>query len=154
VQWHTFAKYISYSIKSSRATSHVKIELQSNVSDALSASILREWCDGSESESLYGWRSVSQSVSQYWCQAPSGTHDQIFSPTWWLLWSLFSWGALSDERVGLSFVRSLCHVIKSIYISIYTIHYKVCIVCTRPLAVHALWSRLCLILLNLCYDDS
>jgi hypothetical protein len=43
-------------------------------------------------------------VNQSWCRARSGTHDQIFSPTWWLLWSLFSWDALSDERVGLSFV--------------------------------------------------
>jgi hypothetical protein len=44
-----------------------------------------------------------QSVSKSWCQAPSGAHDQIFI-TRWQLRSFFLWGALSDERTGLSFV--------------------------------------------------
>jgi hypothetical protein len=64
-------------------------------------------------------------VSQFWCRAPSGTHDQIVSPVW-LLRSLSSWGALSDERVGLSIVGSLCHIFmscKNMYISICTIRY-------------------------------
>jgi hypothetical protein len=38
-----FSRLLS-AIKSSRATSRVKIELQSNVSEAPSASIIREWC--------------------------------------------------------------------------------------------------------------
>jgi hypothetical protein len=45
---------------------------------------------------------ASQSVS--WCQTPSGAHDQILDSVW-LLMSLSLWGALSDERTGLSFVR-------------------------------------------------
>jgi hypothetical protein len=46
---------------------------------------------------------VSQSVSESWCRAPSGPHDQIFI-TVWQLRSCFMWDALSDERMGLSFV--------------------------------------------------
>jgi hypothetical protein len=43
-----------------------------------------------------------QSVSKSWYQAPSGAHDQILL----LLdsYGLVFWGALSDERMGLSFV--------------------------------------------------
>jgi hypothetical protein len=48
---------------------------------------------------------VSQSVSQSWCRAPSGTNDQIFI-TVWQLRSCFLWGALSDERSGLSFIHA------------------------------------------------
>jgi hypothetical protein len=44
-----------------------------------------------------------QSASKSWCRAPSGAHDQIFI-TVWQLRSCFMWGALSDERMGLSFV--------------------------------------------------
>jgi hypothetical protein len=44
-----------------------------------------------------------QSVSKSWCWAQSVTHDQIFI-TVWQLRSCFLWGALSDERTGLSFV--------------------------------------------------
>jgi hypothetical protein len=46
---------------------------------------------------------VSQSVSKSWYRAPSGAHDQIFITVWQLRAS-FLWGALSDERTGLSFV--------------------------------------------------
>jgi hypothetical protein len=46
----------------------------------------------------------SQSVSKSWCRAPSGTHDQIFSYYYLTVTVLFFWGALSDERTGLSFV--------------------------------------------------
>jgi hypothetical protein len=42
---------------------------------------------------------VSQSVSQSWCRAPSGAHDQIFI-TCVTVTVLF----LCDERTGLSFV--------------------------------------------------
>jgi hypothetical protein len=44
-----------------------------------------------------------QSVSKSWCRAPSGAYDQIFI-TVWQLRSCFLWGALSDDRTGLSFV--------------------------------------------------
>jgi hypothetical protein len=44
-----------------------------------------------------------QSISKSWCRAPSWAHDQIFV-TFWELRSCFLWGALSDERTGLSFV--------------------------------------------------
>jgi hypothetical protein len=44
-----------------------------------------------------------QWVSKSWCRAPSGPHDQIFI-TVWQLRSCFMWGALSGERMGLSFV--------------------------------------------------
>jgi hypothetical protein len=47
----------------------------------------------------------SQSVSQSWCRAPSGAHDQICA-TVWQLRSCSLWGALSDERTGLSFVHA------------------------------------------------
>jgi hypothetical protein len=43
-----------------------------------------------------------QSVSKSWCRAPSGAHDQIFITVWQL--RSFLWGALSDNRTGLSFV--------------------------------------------------
>jgi hypothetical protein len=43
-------------------------------------------------------------VSQSWCRAPSGTHDQIFSYYSLTVTVLFLWGALSVERMGLSFV--------------------------------------------------
>jgi hypothetical protein len=46
---------------------------------------------------------VSQSVSKSSCRAPSGAHDQIFI-TLLTVTVLFLWGALSDERRGLSFV--------------------------------------------------
>jgi hypothetical protein len=49
-----------------------------------------------------------QSVSKFWCRAPSGAHDQIFI-TVWLLRSCFLWSALSDERTGLSFVYALVY---------------------------------------------
>jgi hypothetical protein len=38
-----------------------------------------------KSKSHCDWRSVSQSVSQSWCRAPSGAHDQMFLLVWKLL---------------------------------------------------------------------
>jgi hypothetical protein len=55
--------------------------------------------NSNKSKSHCDWRSVSQSVSKSWCRAPSGAHDQILV--------LFLWGALSDERTGLSFVYAV-----------------------------------------------
>jgi hypothetical protein len=52
-----------------------------------------------KSKSHCDWRSVSKS----WCRAPSGAHGQIFI-TLWQLRSYSSWGVLSDEGTGLSFV--------------------------------------------------
>jgi hypothetical protein len=48
-------------------------------------------------------------------------------------------GALSDERVGLSFVGSLCHdfYVVSEYLHRY-IHSKICTICARPLSVQTL----------------
>jgi hypothetical protein len=43
-----------------------------------------------------------------------------------------SWGALFDERVGLSFVGSLCRL------RIFTLQYSICTVCIRLLSVQAL----------------
>jgi hypothetical protein len=48
---------------------------------------------------------VGLSVNKSWCRAPAGAHDQILI-TVWQLRSCFSWGALSNERVGLSFVHA------------------------------------------------
>jgi hypothetical protein len=53
-----------------------------------------------------------QSVSKSWCRAPFEAYDQIFS-TVWQLRSCFLWGALSDERTGLSFVRVIASISKS-----------------------------------------
>jgi hypothetical protein len=46
-----------------------------------------------------------QSISKSWCRVPSGAHDQIFI-TLLTVTVLFLWGALSDEKTGLSFVYS------------------------------------------------
>jgi hypothetical protein len=46
---------------------------------------------------------VGQSVSPSWCRAQSGAHDQIFILVGKLLSCPYG-GALSDERMGLSFV--------------------------------------------------
>jgi hypothetical protein len=40
-------------------------------------------------------------VSRSWCRAPSGAHDQVFIAVWQLQ-SFSLWGALSEERTGLS----------------------------------------------------
>jgi hypothetical protein len=45
------------------------------------------------------------SVSKSWYRAPSGVYEQI-SVTVWQLRSCFLWGALSDQRTGLSFVHA------------------------------------------------
>jgi hypothetical protein len=52
----------------------------------------------SQSYSVTDGRSISKS----WCRTPSGAHDQIFIS--FTVTVLFLWGALSDERTGLSFV--------------------------------------------------
>jgi hypothetical protein len=88
-----------------------------------------------------------QSVCLSWCRAPSGAHDQILVTVWQLL--SCSWeGALSDERMGLSFVSQsavlgplsvctiftfyMCHML----LNTYTIY-------TRSLSVRAKYSGLC-----------
>jgi hypothetical protein len=58
--------------------------------------------------------SDGQSVSKSWCRATFGAYDQIFSTVWQL--RSFLWGALSDERAGLSFVRVIACISKSFVI--------------------------------------
>jgi glucose-6-phosphate-specific signal transduction histidine kinase len=105
----------------------------------------------SESESHYDWQSVSHS----WCQAPSRTHNQIL--------------VLCDDCYDLCLLDApclmrgwVCHLsevsvffillslYRVIYMSVYgeNMHNRY-----RPLSIQALWSRLCLILLSLCYDS-
>jgi hypothetical protein len=48
------------------------------------------------------WRPT---VSLYWCKTPFGTQDQILVNVRELR-SFFMWGALSDERTGLSFTTA------------------------------------------------
>jgi hypothetical protein len=50
-----------------------------------------------------------QSVSKSWYRAPSGAHDQIFICL--TVMFLFPWGALSDERTGLSFALTLASAV-------------------------------------------
>jgi hypothetical protein len=45
-----------------------------------------------------------QAVSKSWCRAPSGAHDQIYVYYYLTITVLLLWGALADERTGLSFV--------------------------------------------------
>jgi hypothetical protein len=69
--------------------------------------------DSSYSLAVCDWLSQShiatdgQSVPKSWCQAPSGTHGQIISYYYLTVTVLFLWGALSDERTGLSFVYAV-----------------------------------------------
>jgi hypothetical protein len=60
---------------------------------------LRNW---TVSQSQSHIATDGQSVTKSWCQAPSGT--QIFSYYYLTVTVLFLWGALSDEKTGLSFV--------------------------------------------------
>jgi hypothetical protein len=89
----------------------------------------------SESHVMTDSQSVSQSVlvsSPFWESWPD------YSLVWWLLRSLSSWDALSDERVGLSFVRSLSlyHTVMFVYNYLHWyIQRKIRTVCTRPLSV-------------------
>jgi hypothetical protein len=43
-----------------------------------------------------------QSISKFWCPAPSGGHEHIYY--YLAVTVLFLWGAISGERTGLSFV--------------------------------------------------
>jgi hypothetical protein len=94
-----------------------------------------------------------QSVCLSWCRAPSGAHDQILVTVWQFL-SCLGEGALSDERVGLSFVKSPSEVGQlSICTSIYILHVLLdsYAIYTRPLSVQAQYSRLCPISSRICY---
>jgi hypothetical protein len=54
---------------------------------------------------------VSQSVGVSWCRAPSGAHDQIFIYLFFVKVAVLSiWGALSDERSGLSLISQSLEV--------------------------------------------
>jgi hypothetical protein len=99
-----------------------------------------------------------QSVSHSWCRAPSGTHDHIFSPIYMTISVFVLLGRPLWREGGCNLSKSLSY--KNIYIVInsysiiYIIQNDICTICTRPLSVQALWSRLCLILLSLCFDGS
>jgi hypothetical protein len=66
-------------------------------------SLLTHWTPLRQSQSQSHITTDGQSVSKSWRRTTSGAHDQIFI-TVWQLRSYFMWGALSDERMGLSFV--------------------------------------------------
>jgi hypothetical protein len=60
------------------------------------------------SQSQSHFTTDGQSVSQSWCRAPFGGPWPDFKHSSWLFrFFVFLWGALSDERVGLSCVRCL-----------------------------------------------
>jgi hypothetical protein len=86
---------------------------------------------------------VGQSVSLSWCRAPA------FCLT---VTVLSVWGALSDEKTGMSFVRVTVSNSKSVVsmfniVTFYTLYmlFSVCIyaIYTRPLSVQAQYSRSC-----------
>jgi hypothetical protein len=59
----------------------------------------------SKSKSRYDWWTVSQSVSMSWCQAPSGSLDQVFLTVWRLLSCLCGAPSLTRGWVCRSPVR-------------------------------------------------
>jgi hypothetical protein len=82
--------------------------------------LLRQWAPFPEAHSL---TTDGQSVSKSWCRAQSGTFDQryiSFSFFFLKLQSCLIWGALSDERSGLSFVII---VWSSLSIYMYNLHF-------------------------------
>jgi hypothetical protein len=70
----------------------------------------------SQSQSQSHITTDGRSVSMFWCRARYGTCDQIFSPLFKVA-VLSLWGALSDERSGVSFVSILS--MESIVVSQY-----------------------------------
>jgi hypothetical protein len=75
---------------------------------------------------------VSQSVSMSWCRAQSGTFDQRF---FFKVTVLSFWGALSDERSGLSFVSLLSMESKVVSEFTYIIYNDIYIICVRHSSV-------------------
>jgi hypothetical protein len=65
-----------------------------------------------------------QSISQSWCQAPSGAQEQIYATVRQLQFCQM-WGALSDDRTCLLFaevtVSSTCHLYSQFYMSAFYI---------------------------------
>jgi hypothetical protein len=86
----------------------------------LLATLLFPWNFGTQVKSISSQSQShiatdGQSVSKSWCRAPFETYDQIFSTVWQLRSCFFFlWGALSDERTGLSFVRVIACISKSL----------------------------------------
>jgi hypothetical protein len=58
----------------------------------------------SQSQSQSHIATDCQSISKSWCRAPSGAHDHICIYYSLTVTVLFFWGALFDERTGLSFI--------------------------------------------------
>jgi hypothetical protein len=108
----------------------------------------------SESESLYGWQSVSQYVlvSSPVCERLT-RYCFLFKSLGLEFVVLSLWGALPEERPGLSFVSHslvicLCVHLLFTFLSFthlpYTyIHYTIHITYTMPLLVPVRYSRLC-----------
>jgi hypothetical protein len=63
------------------------------------------------------------------------------------------WGALSDERTGMSFASVTVSSNKSV-VSMYNLHFTYYYMCvyTRLLSVHAQYSRSCPIISSSCYN--
>jgi hypothetical protein len=81
--------------------------LQCACSSLFSCLLVTVLCSQSQSQSQSRLSTNSQSASASWCQAHSWAFDQKFVFVWCFYWKLRScllWGALSDERSGLSFV--------------------------------------------------
>jgi hypothetical protein len=97
-----------------------------------------------------GW-SVSQSVSMPWFRVHSGTCDFCLKVA-----VLSLWGALSDERLSLSFVshcqQYLVHCQNFILFTFYMLH--MFYVYTMPLLAQAQYSRSCPIICSLHYNSS
>jgi hypothetical protein len=75
----------------------------------------------------------SQSVSKSWCRAQSGTFDQRFF--FFKVTVLSFWGALSNERSGLSFVSLLSIESKVVSEFTYIIYNDIYIICVRHSSV-------------------
>jgi hypothetical protein len=73
-----------------------------NHSTAISRDSLNSVSSQSQSQSHI--TTDGQSTSKSWCRAPSGAPDQIFITYSLTVTVLFLWGAISDERMGLSFL--------------------------------------------------
>jgi hypothetical protein len=112
---------------------------------------LNKWTIGtshtfSKSKSLCNWRSVSQSVS-LGVEPPVGPLTIFYICVVWPLWLYSSWGALCDDRTGLSITVSLSlHNINSFSnnYNVQNIFHKIYILYKATCQSRLRESRLCL----------